>query len=160
MAVKTLVRIASPPSPISAQQPLLPSTLLELVRDRADNASTTLLPLLSNQAVLGNQVALSEQAVLVLTLIDSLSVLPIDILEEWLPIVATTINTVKGAMMSNTCKERLWDVLSNGEMDVARAAICAFWWNTGGGREVLLRRDRSEKKEHIMSGALGNMSKL
>lgn len=160
MAVKTLVRITSPPLSISAQQPLLSSTLLELVRDRADNAPTMPLPLLSNQAALDDEASLSEQAVLVLTLIDSLCVLPIDILEEWLPIAAKSIHVIKDLEMSHMCRQRLWDALSNGEMDVARAEICVAWWNTGGGREMLLRWDRQEKEEPMMSGALGNISKL
>ena len=146
MAVKTLIRISSPPLPISAQQPLLSSTLLEVVRDRADIASTMLLPLLSNQAALGDEAPLSEQAVLVLTLIDSLCVLPINILEQWLPIAAKSVNAIKEAELSHICRQRLWDALSNGEMDVGRAAICVTWWNTGGGREMLLRGNRTEKE--------------
>ena len=160
MAVKTLIRITSPPLPISIQQPLLSSTLLELVRDRADNAPTMPLPLLSNQAALGDETSLSEQAVLVLTLIDSLCILPINLLEEWLSIAAESINAVEEAEMSHVCRQRLWDALSNGEMDVARAAICVTWWNTGGGREMLLRGDRRQKEEPMMSGALENISKL
>lgn len=82
---------------------------------------------------------LSERAVMVLTLIDALPYLPIDELEEWLPIIAELTNKMDPPTMRQLCTERFWEVLSSGEMDVDRSALCVSWWTTKGGRHVLLR---------------------
>ena len=169
MAIKTLIRVSSPPSIISEQQPLLPSIILELVRSRLEAAPPDLMPHNADSATSdlseGNpasfeQPPLSEQSVLVLTLIDALPCLPIDQLEDWLPIVAESLNMIRDLHQLHSCRQRFWDVLSNGEMDVDRAALCVAWWGTEGGREmVLFGRDRHDEGP-FMSGALGEVSKL
>ena len=165
MAVKTLVRITTPPFPISEAQPLLSSTILELVHHRARTAVTEPLPPIVNspmdQMTAEAAPALSEQAVLILTIIDSLPFLPIDALQEWLPLTANATNTVTNPEMLRTCKQRFWDAMSSGEMDVERAEVCVAWWTTSGGREMVLFGGGGGERGHYMSGALlGESSKL
>ena len=97
---------------------------------------------------------------MVMTLIDSLPSLPIPELEEWLPLTAESINTLEDQVAVNQCRDRLWEVMSNGEMDVACSEVCATWWNTRGVRDVVLHRNLIGDKGPFMSGALGEMSKL
>lgn len=95
---------------------------------------------------------LSEQTVLTLTLIDCLCYLRVDELEEWLNLTAELINRIPDRAMKKTCQGRLWDALSNGEMDVDRANFCVTWWSTRGGREMVLAG--SGEDEAYMSGGL------
>ncbi len=169
MAVRTLVRISSPPSLLSERQPLLPSTILELVRFRLETASTILTqqdigppaaPSSEIDTKYFEQPPLSEYAVLVLTLIDALPFLPVDQLEDWLPVVADSLHFMKDVDQLHTCRQRFWDVISNGEMDVDRAALCVAWWGTRGGRDVVMFGGDHQVKGPFMSGALGEVSKL
>lgn len=141
---------------------MLASTLLELVRMRAESASTGPLPppLASElEHSKKGEFYLSEQAVMVLTLIDSLPFLNLLILEEWLLLTAETLNLITDEAIKNICRQRFWEVLSSGEMDVNRAAICVSWWSTNGGRGMVL--NGIEKTDaHSMSGGLGEQSKL
>lgn len=169
MAVKTLIRMSSPPSLISEMQPLLPSTILELVRFRLETASPALMqqsagPAASNiseeNSTSFEQPPLSEKSVLVLTLIDALPFLPVDQLEDWLPVVAESLNLIKDVDQSHTCRQRFWDVLSTGEMDVDRAVLCVTWWGTRGGIDMVLFGRDHQNEGPFMSGALGEVSKL
>ncbi|KAF6234658.1 hypothetical protein HO173_007284 [Letharia columbiana] len=169
IAVKTLIRISSPPSLISERQPLLPSTILELVRFRLEIASPALMqrnagppaPSFPEEKLpFIGQPSFSEQSVLALTLIDALPFLPIDQLEDWLPIVAESVNMIKDADQLRTCRQRFWNVLSNGEMDVGRAALCVAWWGTRGGRDMVLFGRDNQAEGPLMSGALEEASKL
>jgi hypothetical protein len=165
LAFKTLLRVTAPPSPLSATQPDLPATLLELVHYRALNAPTVPLPpKLPPQgiAITDNEPTLSEQAVLVLTLLDALPFLPLDLLEEWLPLTAELIHFVTDPSMQNVCRKRLWDVLVGGEMDPERSGICVAWWTTRGGREFVMYGPESAQEAEegpFMSGALGHEEK-
>ena len=164
MAIKTLIRITSPPSLISQSQPFLPSTLLELVLERIKSASSKPLSYVSHTTPFvgdkSDEPVLSEQSVCILALIDALPFLPNDSLEEWLSIVADTLKFVQDQTMLHTCRQRFWEVLSNGEMDVTRAAQCVVWWSTRGGREIVLYGDHDKDEGPFMSGALGESSKL
>ena len=163
MAVRSLIRITSPPSQISETEPLLPATLLELVRFRLQSASPDLLP----QPVGTNEgqgtmehPALTEQTVLVLTLIDSLPVLHVDQLEDWLPLTAEALNTIQDATQRQICRRRFWEVLSNGDMDVNRSELCVAWWGTRGGREIVLHGREPQQEGPFMSGGLQELSRL
>lgn len=162
LAVKTLVRITSPPFWISEAQPLLSSILMEMVRARSETASREILPPLRHQVNFTTETPVTEQAAMVLTLIDSLTSLPFEALEEWLPLTVEAMNQIQDPTMLDQCRHRFWEVLSNGEMDVARAETCLAWWNTLGGREAVLhgRNGRAEKGWPFMSGALPEESKL
>ena len=164
MAIKTIIRITSPPSLVSQSQPLLPSIVLDLVLERVKSASSKPLSHVSHTTALtGNksdQPMLSEQSVHTLAMIDALPFLPNDILEEWLPIVADTLKFVQDQTMLRTCRQRFWEILSNGEMDVTRAAQCVAWWGTRGGRETVLYGDHEKDEGPFMSGGLGETSKL
>lgn len=160
-AFKTLLRITTPPAPLSETHPLLPDTLLELLRYRAQHAPGTPLPpsvVIKSEAdgsSTANTPPMSEQGVLTLTLLDSLPYLPIYSLEEWLPLAADLINLIEDNFQRETCKARFWDVLQNGEMDIERAALCVAWWSSRGGREmVLFAREGKQGTGPFMSGGL------
>lgn len=95
-----------------------------------------------------------------MALIDSLPFLPIAVLDEWLSITAESIRLVERPELLHRCRQRFWEVMSNGEMDVARAQVCVNWWNTKGGREVVLGVSPPQDQGPFMSGALGEVSKL
>lgn len=160
--MKTLVRVTSPPFLVSVNQPTLSSTLLELVRKRFEESSQDPLPhppISCVEAGTGETSESSEQAVMILTLIDSLPYLSESALEEWLPIVAETLNFILDEATRSTCQQRFWEVLSNGEMDVDRAALCVWWWSTMGGKEMVFPVSKTKDNE-VMSSGLGTLSKL
>lgn len=162
-AFKALMQITTPPNQLAASEPMLAETLLELLHHRALHAPTTPLPpslAVKSEADAQAQpsVPLSEQAVLLLTLLDALPHLPVGVLEEWLPLAADLLNVVPDKAMREHCRARFWEVLESGEMDVERSAVCVAWWGTKGGREKVLfaERDRGGGGGGVfMSGALG-----
>lgn len=167
-AFKTLIGIVTPPSRLAASEEGFVETLLEVVRYRALNASTmsVLNPPTPSQSTTQDKVStkpLSEQAVLMLTLIDALPSLPLPILEEWLPLSADLLNQIRDPGMKKVCRERFWGVLCGGEMDVERGVVCLTWWTTGGGREWVLYGGEEDGggggggsgEEYLMSGGLG-----
>ncbi|KAK3082321.1 hypothetical protein LTS18_004233 [Coniosporium uncinatum] len=161
LAFKTLLQVTAPPSPLSGSQPELPAILLEMVHHRAQTASTAPLTTglgspapQSHVEADDNLPPLSEQAVLKLTLLDALPFLPLELLEEWLPICADLINTIGDVSAREACKRRFWEILAGGEMDAERSQICVAWWNTRGGRETVLFGREVGKEEYMMSGAL------
>ena len=162
LAFKTVIQITTPPSPLANSQPLLPSTLLEVVHDRALNPSSTLIPAQGPNPDLSQSAPLSEQAVLTLALLDSLSFLRIDDLKEWLPLAAQLINAIADRNMRHTCIDRFWEALAGGEMDVDRAHCCVTWWSTEGGRELVLfgaeTAGDSDESGAYMSVAVGDVA--
>lgn len=103
---------------------------------------------------------MSEQGVLLLALIDSLAFLRIEVLAEWLPVAAQSIQLIHDPLLSHACKQRFWDVLSDGDMDVERAAFSVTWWSTGGGRRMVLYGKEKPRGESLINGALNDSSKL
>jgi len=159
LAFKTLMRVTAPPSTLSATHPDLPATLLELVHHRALSAQVEALPPDATALALeGSDApppALSEQAVLTLTLIDSLPFLTIPLLEEWMPLCADLLNQISDDGMRETVKARYWEMLVSGEMDAERSGVAVTWWTTRGGRElVLYGRESLPADMAMMSGAL------
>lgn len=159
LAFKTLMRVTAPPSALSATHPELPAVLLELVFNRALNAPPQPLPpdevSLALQGSDAPPPALSEQAVLALTLIDALPFLPIALLEEWMPLAAELLNQINDDEMRESVKARYWEVLVSGEMDAERSGVAVNWWTTRGGRElVLFGRESLDEQLGMMSGAL------
>lgn len=157
LAFKTLLRLASPPSKLAATDPLLSATLLELLSERANNASTAPLFPDPSKEVLEDQSTpeLSEQAVLVLTILDTLPQLELMLLDEWLPFAVELVNSIEDPTMRHHCREHFWQTLMGGEMDPGRSELCHAWWSTEGGREMLLF-DRAAEADHntMMNGAL------
>jgi hypothetical protein len=97
----------------------------------------------------------SEQATIVLTVIDILTQLSLDLLDEWLPIAADMINTIDDGNMREHCKEHFWLTLIDGAMDPERSRVCHAWWSSAGGRDhVLFGRESAELVITEMSGAL------
>lgn len=161
LAIKKLVQITSPPAPVAQTQPLLPSTILELVRHRLESASPVPLPKPVEQANAAiREETASEQSVLALTLIDALPFLPLDQFEDWLPLVAESLNFVSDPIQLHACRQRFWEVLSNGEMDVAHASLCLAWWGTRGGREMVMHGASPREEGPFMSGALVENGRL
>lgn len=99
-----------------------------------------------------------------LAIIDCLPYLSLDLLEEWLPLTAMVVHSIDDndstmataysrpahgpeekeqpvPLTAHGCRERLWEVLSGGEMDVERSQLCVAWWSTRGGREMTLYGD-------------------
>ena len=150
LAVKTLVRIASPPAPLAASQPLLSLILLDMVYDRAYAASPRPLATTSTD----KSEVLSEQAALIMALIDCLPLIPVKDILEWLPFTSAIMDKIEDPGMKAACHRRFWECLSGGEMDVHRASICVAWWNNRGGREQILYGESPEdNEEYMMSGA-------
>ena len=161
LAFKTILRISSPPSHLAQSQPLLPSLLLETIFEKAKNASIDPLPLatLSSQITI-EEAPLSEQAVLIMAMLDSLCMLHPTLLEEWLSLAASLVAEMGDAEMRRACQDRFWEAMSSGEMDDERAAICVAWWSSRGGREQVLHSDEALQVNDVMSGALPMGSKL
>ncbi|KAK2050547.1 peroxin 8 [Colletotrichum somersetense] len=163
VAFKTVMQIVSPPFPISLTEPQLSETLLEMVRFKAMDASTTLLPQTqdviaqSEKGLTPQQEPLTEQSSLVLTLIDSLPFLPLPLVEDWMTLTAQAMNEIADPIMRQPVKDRFWEVLVSGEMDVERATIGVAWWTTKGGRELVL--GQVVQQVPMMSGAIMDESK-
>lgn len=166
LAFKTLLRVASPPSSLSASQPDLPAILLEILHHRALRAPTNPLPQPPElQSPISPQLAptppppLSEQAVLCLALLDALPFLPLEMLEEWLPLAAQLVNVMPLGSMKEACRARFWEVLVNGEMDPDRALVAVGWWSCMGGRELVMgtaaARSLPLQEGFVMSGGAG-----
>lgn len=62
--------------------------------------------------------------------------------------------------MLQVCRQRLWEVLSNGEMDVDRSAFCVAWWSTRGGKEMVLSEHSGDVEGPFMSGGPVEACKL
>lgn len=160
-AFKSLIHITTPPTPLSTAEPMLAETLLEMLHYRAVHAPTSPLPqsvyMRDTASQEDSQVSLSEQAILMLTLLDALPNLPIDVLQAWLPISAELLNTIEDNYMRERCKARFWEVIESGEMDVERSAVCVGWWSTWGGRDQVLFGRETVDNGPYMSGGLGEI---
>ncbi|KAI9665171.1 MAG: hypothetical protein M1831_002181 [Alyxoria varia] len=161
LACKTLLRITNPPSPLSSVQPGMGETLLEVLRDRAVQSPPERL----NQSSLD----ISPRAILTLALVDSLPTFPVILLAEWLHLTAKLVHLVDVPQERLQCQDRFWEVLSSGEMDPERSAVCVAWWGTHGGRAMVFDSQKYASAEDyvedeaLMSGALqpaGSKSKL
>ncbi|KAL2172808.1 hypothetical protein VTG60DRAFT_2627 [Thermothelomyces hinnuleus] len=181
LAFRTILQILSPPFAVSWEQVELGECLLEMVRYRVRDAGRDILPPApppasssssSSSSTSGDHAGeqqgaegeeASEQSTLVLTLIDALPFLRMDIFEEWLGLVAAAVHEVVGERLKEAVKRRFWEVLGSGEMDVERAAVAAAWWGTKGGREAVLfgrgivphaRQGQGGEEPFMMSGAI------
>ncbi|KAI3344128.1 hypothetical protein F4824DRAFT_34510 [Ustulina deusta] len=161
LAFRTVMQVTSPPYPISVTHPELSETLLEMLWFRAEGASTAPLPpapdALSSPA--GNQQAepipglISEQTTLVLALTDALPYLPVHLVDEWLSRAAEAGNAILDLQMRHVARQRLWEVLASGELDVDRAVVGVTWWGTQGGRDMMNGTGNGQG-ELMMSGGL------
>lgn len=178
LAFKSLLKLVSPPSKLSLQAPMMPAILLELLHDRAKQASanpippppSTTSPPTPSPSPSDPIPPLSEQATLALTILDTLTEIPLPLLDEWLPLAAETIHLIDDDGMREHCRDAFWQVLVGGEMDPERSRVCHAWWSTGGGRDLLLygpmhadgsgeeearQTDAAEEEALMMSGGLG-----
>ena len=164
LAVRTLVDIMARHSAVSEAVHFPPSILLELVRQRLEMASPNLLHEATGTQNLRNASSdtssLSEQSVLVLTLVETLAYLPIGQLQIWLPLVAESLVYVQNTDQRQMCTQRFWQLLSDGEMDTERAALCLTWWTTNGGREMVLGNPDLGQGGPFMNGGLQEHSRI
>ncbi|KAI5208737.1 hypothetical protein E4T38_02778 [Aureobasidium subglaciale] len=170
LAFKNLIKVVSPPSRIAVTQPMLAATLLDLVHERALHAPAaplppSYLPMPTAAPELEDATPsatpdLSEQSVLVLTLVDAFPCLSLALLEEWLPLTASATHMVTDPAMREHCQKHFWEVLVGGEMDPERSQICVRWWTSRGGRESLLPVENPVEREFVMSGGLGGQEKV
>jgi hypothetical protein len=160
LAIKSLVKLAGPPSLVANLMPHLQAIILDLLSHRMVIASEGPLPTMSD-VPMESQQPLSEKAVLLLCIVESLQFLPPPLLHEWLPTAADLLYRINNKPQRALCQQKFWETLSNGDMDVDRAATCVTWWNHRGGREqVMLGEMPDELEEMTMSGALQQESKL
>ena len=109
LAFRILVQVSSPPSALSAHRPDFPAVLLELLRHRAlhrppsspDSSKTrpsTASPAepaaATTPSSLSTPDVFSPKTLFILTIIDSLPFIAMDLLEEWLPITATLVRSL------------------------------------------------------------------
>jgi hypothetical protein len=73
---------------------------------------------------------------------------------------ADLLHTIADPRQKQQCRQRLWATLSNGEMDLDRAAGVVAWWTSRGGREHVLLGQQPDEQIYTMSGALPMDSKL
>jgi hypothetical protein len=108
-----------------------------------------------------NAPLLSEKAHLTVTILSTLSQLPLPLLSEHLPLTAALINDIPDARMREVVVGEFWNVLVGGELDPERSRLCHAWWSTRGGKEWVLygRVPEGEFGEDgemmMMSGGLG-----
>ncbi|KPI40052.1 Peroxisomal membrane protein PEX17 [Cyphellophora attinorum] len=159
LAIRSVVKLASPPSTVATLMPHLQPIILDLLSQRLINASEAVLPAMSDLPVESQQ-PLSEKAVLMLAMLESLPFLPVPALREWLDTAADLVHKIQHPAQRALCQQRFWEILSNGDMDVDRAATSVTWWNNSGGRELVTLGQLPEDDEYTMSGALVQDSKL
>jgi len=155
LAIKSITQVAAPHSTVFVAMPALQEIIMEMLNSRLPQASEVPIPA-SDSALVESNHPQSEKSVVLFSMIDSLSFLPVTLLEDWLFLTAEALQTLTDTVQRSECQGRLWEVLSSGEMDVERAALCVAWWTSRGGKElVLYGQDAME-----MSGALTAESKL
>lgn len=158
LAIRTLISITSPPHNIAENNPLLPLSILELLQLRLEKEATATktLPLgPGTDHSIENASTSSELSTIVLAMVDALPLLPTQQLEALLPVIASSLGVIENSSQVQICKQRFWEILTNGEMGVSRAAICLEWWTSRGGRESVMGPGAAS-----MSGALVEDSKL
>lgn len=159
LAIKSIIKLASPPSAVAHLMPDLQAIVLDLLSQRLIHAPETMLPAMSD-VPMESQQPLSEKTALMLAIVDSLQFLPIPLLADWLPISADLLFKIGSPAQRAICQARFWETISNGDMDVERSATCVTWWNHKGGRELVTVGELPEEAEYTMSGALEQDSKL
>jgi hypothetical protein len=159
LAIRSVIKLAAPPSAIASNMPMMQAIVLDLLTNRLIQAPENFLPPNPDIPVEAEK-PMSGKSVFLLAIIDSLCFLPTPLLQEWLPTSADLLHKINNPIQKQSCQQRLWEVLSNGDMDVERAAACVAWWNSRNGRELVLNGPLLDDEEHTMSGALLSESKL
>ncbi|CAI4217916.1 unnamed protein product [Parascedosporium putredinis] len=161
VAFRTITQIVSPPFPVADTSPELAEVLLEMLRFRAVHAATVPLPPATdanpNLAAGAKPEAgpFSEQSTLLLALVDSLPFLALPIMDDWLTLTAETVAQIADRELRLPVRNRLWEVLESGELDVGRSSLALSWWYSRGGRELMLRAaGPPQAPAYVMSGAL------
>ncbi|KAG8624690.1 hypothetical protein KVT40_007757 [Elsinoe batatas] len=164
LAFKNLVKVVSPPNAVAHQEPMLAAILLDLIHERAIHAPVIPLPPSRTQPQAHDQSPpVSEQAVLVLTLLDALPFIEIGLLQEWLPMMPGLLHNIADERMREHCIKHLWDTMMGGDMDSERSQVCVGWWTTGGGMESTLYGGQGGEPQYAMAGALpasGEVAKI
>lgn len=142
MAFKTLARLTAPPAPITTLQPLLLSTLMELVHSRLHSPAHSFPPRQSfpKKTIQSPEIrsSPSEQATYILAMIDAFPFLPEREIEHWMSVTAASLSAVPGEYHKTMCQARFWEMISSGELNPDHAVIAINWWTTKRGREVVM----------------------
>ncbi|GAM87234.1 hypothetical protein ANO11243_052560 [Dothideomycetidae sp. 11243] len=156
LAFKSLIKLSSPPGVMARQQPMLAAILLDLIRQRAENAPSQPLPPSAISPGQETEVPpMSEQVVMIMTLVDALPFIAVDLLEEWLPQVPAMIHLVSDDQMRDSCVRHLWETFVGGSMDPDRSQVCVGWWTTRGGAQAVLYGGAGDGSSgYFMSGGL------
>ncbi|KAL8388622.1 hypothetical protein RB595_009107 [Gaeumannomyces hyphopodioides] len=141
LGFKSVVKYMFPPHSVVDMGEQLASATLEMISGWAAGAGTTVLAGGEDGVAAA---PMTEQGVLVLTLVDGLPFVPVADLEEWLVVVAQRLGEIKGSAVRAAVRERLMAVLANGELDVERAAVAAAWWGTHGGQRLVEGESRTQ----------------
>lgn len=136
VAFRAIVKFLFPPHCLVYGGPELASTLLEGLNDWAARAASS-PPVAVDGGVADDSAPMTEHGVLVLAFIDSLSFVPVEDLEDWLFLAAARVREIVGRAARDTVRARLRAVLTDGRLDVERAAVAAAWWGTHGGQEMV-----------------------
>lgn len=151
LAIRNIMQVAAPYSPLGQALPHLQEAVLDMLCERLQTAPENILAT-SDPAGTETATVQSEKTVLLMCIIETLSNLPTHVLEEWLSRTTELVHAIQNPTQKQYVQRRFWEVLSDGSMDVERAAVCVAWWTSKGGREqVVFERDRLE---FTMSGAL------
>jgi hypothetical protein len=130
LAFKTLLRVTLPPSALASSDPDLVPALLELLRHRAEHANPALMPA-ADATSTSTSTPASEQSTLTLAALDVLPLFPRRLLDEWLPLAANLVQRVAAGPLQEECRARLWQIVSDGELDPDRALVSFAWWSGG-----------------------------
>ena len=85
-----------------------------------------------------NTGAETSQHALLHTLITTHPLIPASLLASYLDTTAALIGALPPCPGQEEARQRLWEVLAGGDMDVERSAIAVAWWGTRGGQERVL----------------------
>ena len=150
LAFTTLARLAGAPQPQSYRA---------RNQDAGEEMLEVLLDMLISRIQLGVATGTSastrpsagagvepSQHPLLHTLIATLPLVPAALLASYLDTTAALIGALPPGPGQEEARQRLWQVLAGGEVDVERSAVAVAWWGTRGGRErVLGLADRAEE---------------
>ena len=148
-------------SPTSGVQSPLASVIMDILQQRFESTSYEPSSAALKQNNGDDNTSPSERALLLLAMIDILPFLNEDELEAALSQALSNLRVIRNFDDLRSCRDRLWEVMNDGEMDFKRAAIGVQWWNTKGGRRSMILLDHIQNSdEYIMHGAIAGPEKL
>ncbi|EPS38297.1 hypothetical protein H072_8007 [Dactylellina haptotyla CBS 200.50] len=153
LAISSLIKFTSPPTPLSGIKRDLPDVILEMLCARiemADDKAPVAAWRPPNQeqqadmtpdgaapaASQAEQEGFTERDACILALLDSLPFMEEPALMRWLEVSARIVGATVRGDSREILRGRFWDVIS-GELDVGRSQLAIPWWSEGGRETVL-----------------------